>query len=348
MRNRILAVLAALLVSGPAAAETCRDLPRGSAVALGWDPTRLQAARDVAKAGGSDAFMVITDGRVVLADGAISTPMTVASIRKSLISALYGRLIDAGKIRLDDRVGALGVSDDAVLTDAERGATVRDLLTATSGVFVPTAAETEVMKAKRPKRGSHPTGTFWYYNNWDFNVLGDIYQRASTRSVFTAFDEEIAKPLCMQDWDVYRDGVYDYDPAAPRFPAYRTALSARDLARFGLLYLNGGAWNGKQIVPKAWVAESTRGMWKTDFAGDLNERYGFLWWVTKDNPAHPALVGSFTAAGFYGQKMTILPAINTVILTRSFTPRPGGRPQWADDPKWHDLVVKTLEARRKP
>lgn len=69
----------------------------------------------------------------------------------------------------------LGIDDNEPrLTDEEKRATVHDLLKARSGVYHPALYETARMKEKRPPRHSHASGTFWYYNNWDFNVLGTI------------------------------------------------------------------------------------------------------------------------------------------------------------------------------
>lgn len=61
----------------------------------------------------------------------------------------------------------------------------------------------------------------------------------------------------MQDCDLDRDGLYIFDLTAPRYPSYGFKLSARDLARFGQLYLDRGRWQGRQIVPGDWIAEST-------------------------------------------------------------------------------------------
>ena len=96
------------------------------------------------------------------------------------------------------------------------------------------------MKAHRPKRGSHPPGTFWLYNNWDINALGTIYEQATKWSVFTGFDRLIALPLQMEDFDVAHDTRYFRDPSSLH-PADMFRMSSRDMARFGLLYLRHGS-----------------------------------------------------------------------------------------------------------
>ena len=76
-----------------------------------------------------------------------------------------------------------------------------DLLEARSGVYHPALYETPAMAKQRPARGSHEPGTFWYYNNWDFNALGTIYEHATGSGIYDALDRLIARPIGMQDYD---------------------------------------------------------------------------------------------------------------------------------------------------
>jgi len=117
------------------------------------------------------------DGAVVAHWGDIETRYMCHSIRKSFLSALYGVHVAKGNIDLDETMGELGIDDKPPLTQLEKQASVRDLLKARSGVYHPAAYETEAMKKARPKRGSHVPGTFYYYNNWDFNTLGAIFEK---------------------------------------------------------------------------------------------------------------------------------------------------------------------------
>ena len=99
------------------------------------------------------------------------------------------------------RVGELGVDDnEPALTASEKRATVADLLKSRSGVYHPALYETPAMAAARPARGSHAPGSFWYYNNWDFNAAGEIYRRCTGRGIHEAFLEDIARPLGMLDY----------------------------------------------------------------------------------------------------------------------------------------------------
>src|SRR6185312_8379804 len=175
-------------------------------------------------------------------------------------------------------------------------ATVRQLMQARSGVYIPSSAETPDMKAARPPRGSHPPGTFWYYNNWDFNVLGEIYQRLTGHSVFQAFEHQLARPLGFEDFDSLRDARFAYDPTAPRFPDYNLYLSARDMAKFGQLYLQDGRWRGREIVPATWVAQTTKPVSPTPYPG-VESGYAWLWWANMDPATSGLPPGSYAATG---------------------------------------------------
>jgi hypothetical protein len=95
---------------------------------------------------------------------------------------------------------------------------------------------------RRPDRDSHPHGTFWYYNNWDFNALGTIYKQLVGGSVFDSVESRLAQPIGMEDFRS-RDGENQLIRAS-QHPAYMMNMTARDLARFGWLYLNKGNWAG--------------------------------------------------------------------------------------------------------
>jgi CubicO group peptidase (beta-lactamase class C family) len=177
----------------------------------------------------------------------------------------------AGKINLSATMEKLGIDDKKPsLTETEKQATVQELLEARSGIYHPTVYETKGMEETKPRRASHAPGTFWYYNNWDFNALGYIYEQATGVKIFDAFYEEIAQPIGMQDFRP-KDGHYIAGDDT-RFPAYVFNMSARDFARFALLFLHGGKWNDVQVVPEDWVKESTRPYSDTESGG-----YGYLW-----------------------------------------------------------------------
>lgn len=250
-------------------------------------------------------------------------------------------------INLDSTLGELGIDDNPpALTEVEKGATVRQLLAARSGVYHRTLYETPAMAKARPPRYSHAPGTFWYYNNWDFNALGTIYQRATGTDIFEAFNHKIARPTGMQDYRP-RDGSYVRGDASIH-PAYPIRMSARDLARFALLYLHKGNWAGRQIVPRQWVQESTQAYSRSPFG----QGYGYLWWTDfLDGTIAPTLTlpeGSFMALGAGGQYALVLPALDLVIVHRVDRDTGIPEPSMRDVGRLFWLVLKAEGYNRGP
>ncbi|WP_175796564.1 serine hydrolase domain-containing protein [Burkholderia anthina] len=281
----------------------------------GFSQDGIDRAIAYARQQGSTSGMIVHDGTVIGQWGDVTRKTNLHSARKSFLSALVGIAVARGQMHLDDTLAQLGIDDTApALSPAEKQATVRMLLEARSGVYHPATYETMQMKALRPPRGSHAPGTFWYYNNWDFNTVGAIYERSTGTRIFDALQTELAVPLGMQDYTP-SDGHYVPGGSATRYPAYPFAMSARDLARFGLLYLHDGRWRGRQIVPAGWVAESTRPYSDTRTGG-----YGYLWW-TSDSASgergRDALLSrrAFWADGHLGQYAVVVPSLDLVIVS---------------------------------
>jgi len=179
------------------------DLVYVSPEAVGFSSEKLEAAGRFAEQIGSSAVMALYDGRVFFDWGKTTAKYSVHSIRKPFLGAIFGIHVAHGDIDLDASLEDLAIDDiPPALTAEEKQATVRDLLKSRSGVYHPAAAEAPIMEETRPGRGSHPPGTFFYYNNWDFNVLGTIFEQETGRDIFEAFRDEIAGPIGMQDFSV--------------------------------------------------------------------------------------------------------------------------------------------------
>jgi CubicO group peptidase (beta-lactamase class C family) len=180
------------------------------------------------------------------------------------------------------------------------------------------------MKAEKPKRGSHPPRSFWSYNNWDFNALGTIYESATHDSIYHSFDVRIAKPIGMEDYR-YADQEYVTGPDSIH-RAYAFRMTARDMARFGLLYLRDGKWRGHQLIPATWVRESTTAYSVADGnARDGYSGYGYLWWVAVNGNHYPKVDvpdGSFSAWGSGGHFIAVIPARQLVVVHRVNTDDP--------------------------
>jgi CubicO group peptidase (beta-lactamase class C family) len=303
----------------------------------GWSEAGLAEARQQADQMHATGVMIVHHGAVVGEWGDTQKRTELASVRKSLLSALIGIAAAGGRMSLDKTMAQLGIDDNAPsLTEIEKTATVRMLLQARSGIYHPALYETAAMARARPPRGSHAPGTFWYYNNWDFNALGTIYEHATGSGIYDALDRQIARPIGMQD---YRpsDGQYVTGPDSIH-RAYPIRMSARDLARFCLLYLHTGAWGGKQIVPAAWVAESTRPY--SDSNG-FPRGYGYLWWTAPGTP-HPGLFGEgwYSALGAGGQYGFVKPALDLVVVLRVDRDLRLPEPKFSDFVEFVQLVAK--------
>jgi CubicO group peptidase (beta-lactamase class C family) len=303
----------------------------------GWSSDKLGEAEAWSRQIGSTAVMIVQHGMVVAEWGDTATRAPLASVRKSLLSGLIGIAVAGHQINLDATLGSLGIDDNAPsLNEEEKTATVRDLLEARSGVYHPACYETTRMAELRPERFSYKPGTFWYYNNWDFNALGAIYEHAVRSSIYDAFQHEIAEPIGMEDYRA-SDGEY-VRCAASVYPAYTFTMSARDLARFALLYLDGGKWRDRQIVPEQWVKDSTRAYSQSDFGPG----YGYLWW-TGFGRLPP---GTFFAAGAGGQFAFVIPTSDLVLVHRApHLVASNGTPRLSEIGRLLSLVLNAANAR---
>ena len=145
---------------------------------VGWSSQELEAVIELTENSGYAAVIAAYDGKVFFRWGDTAKNYKIHSIRKPLESALYGIHVEKGEISLDETLEQLGIDDvTPSLTGAEKQATVREIKQARSGVYHEAAAEIPEMSETRPERGSHPHGTFFYYNNWDFNVAAFIFNQ---------------------------------------------------------------------------------------------------------------------------------------------------------------------------
>jgi CubicO group peptidase (beta-lactamase class C family) len=275
----------------------------------GFSSEKLAEAKALFDTLDAAAFLVIYNGRVLASWGDVNRRYMCHSVRKSFLSALYGIRVDDGTVDLNKTLAELNIDDKDKLTETEKEATIRDLLKARSGVYHPAAYETEGMKAARPKRGSHKRDTFWYYNNWDFNTLCTIFKQETGDDFFADFKKRIADPIKMEDFRLM-NCYYHLEPENSVHPAYPFRMSARDAARFGLLFLREGQWNGKQIISKKWIKESTSIHSHTDNRGG---GYGYLWWILGGEFKE---LGMYSALGVGSQMIAVIPEANIVIVQR--------------------------------
>lgn len=298
----------------------------------GFDADKLEAARATWESLPSSAFLVIADGAVVAAWGDTDRRFMCHSVRKSLLSALFGIYWDRGEMDLNQTLFDLGIDDTPdPLLEVERQARILDLLKARSGIFHPAAYAGRTDSAPRGSKGA---GRYFAYNNWDFNTLATILIEETGDDVFEAFDEYFGGPLQMEDWRV-SDGYYHYERDKSRFPAYPFRLSARDAARFGLLFTREGLWGDKRILSKHWVRRSSA-LYSID---DDVRGYGFMWWIYREPRFERH--GMYAALGVGNQMIAALPESDLVIVNRANTYEGERTP----DDALRDLIEEVLNAR---
>jgi CubicO group peptidase (beta-lactamase class C family) len=287
----------------------------------------------------SSAVMIIQNGQVVDEWGDFDRKISSYSVRKSLISALYGIYSAEGIIDINQTLEQMGLDDSPdPLTKDEKQARVVDLLRSRSGVYHPVDFETDYQKKTRPARGSHPPRTFWFYNNWDFNVLGTIFEKKTGMKIGEAFYKRIAEPIGMQDFQP--NDVYYLAGTLSVHPAYHFEITARDLARFGLLYLHQGRWNRKQLVPAAWVEKSSHAFEMVKFHEVDAGGYEYLWWVEYGGVHFPevSLRGVYSARGAGGHYLVVIPSLDLVIVNRVDNDPPTKDPQTVLESAFHPNV----------
>jgi CubicO group peptidase (beta-lactamase class C family) len=291
----------------------------------GYSRAGLDSVRALLASGPSTGFMAVVGGRVLMEYGDLDTLSYLASVRKSILAMLYGNYVASGKVQLDKSLAQLGIDDVGGLLPSEKEATIRDLLTARSGVYHEASNAGDDL-ASAPPRGSQKHGTYQLYSNWDFNAAGTAFELQTGRNIYDAVDTDLAKPIGMQDWrrDIQRKSG---DTTKSRHLAYHMVLSTRDMARIGLLMLRNGNWAGTQVVPQDWVKEIIRPVTPVNEMNPPQRRngpfgYGYLWWIWDGQANAGAYAGAYTGLGAIGQHITVLPALDLVVAHKTV---PGGR-----------------------
>jgi CubicO group peptidase (beta-lactamase class C family) len=319
--------------------------PVNNTAEYGYSLNKLEAAKKYSADINTAAVVIVVNGKLLYEWGEVDKKYKTHSLRKSLLSAMYGNYVKDGTIDLDVTMADLGINDEPPLSEEELKATVRDCIKARSGIYHPALYESAGMKALKPDRFTEKAGAHWYYNNWDFNVAGTIFKNATGKDIYEAIESEIAKPIQMESFTA-KDGEYVTGEESIH-PAYPFRITAHDLARFGLLMLNNGDWNGKQVVPADWVEESTR--YHSDATLYSSDGYGYMWWVSRDYNKFPHLPnvtlpeGTYSARGAGGHYVLIIPDYEMVIVHRVDTDVSGNRAASGDVGK---LISMILEAKQ--
>ena len=255
------------------------------------------------------------------------TRSPVYSVTKSVLSILVGIAIDKGSLRLDEKVSErLPEASEANVGPLVREITVRDLLTMTAG-FAPSADDADSKIGDpasrtwrrlldRPMRD--PPGSRFAYDTADQNLLSIVLSRAIKQDAKRFARRNLFEPLHVENYD------WTVDAEGHLIGATSLLLTARDMAKIGVLYLRHGRWGDRQIVSKAFVLDSTA---KHSEGGPPSDAaYGYLWWIGKTRTGEDA----FFAAGQNDQLVYVAPKLDLVVALAAES-IPGGSVSLAND-----------------
>jgi len=227
---------------------------------LGWNTAKLEDAITYVGNNKSTAFIILYRGRIVTErywdEWGPHSNGSIASAAKSVTSILCGLAVQEGKLDISKTVTSYlppGWSGTDVPAEKEALITVRHLLTMTSGLMTSDLGNSLFWKAD--------AGTIWYYNTPAYKVLADVIGITTGMTLKDFSQQHLQSVIGMQDskWVWVTKSFIS---------------SARDMARFGLMVLGGGTWDGKTVLPEAgYLAQSL------DPSQQLNPSYGYLWWL---------------------------------------------------------------------
>jgi CubicO group peptidase (beta-lactamase class C family) len=260
------------------------------------------------------ALLVVRNGCIVLEhyhqNRTAATQNHIRSITKSIVSALVGIAIDRGIIegvhtRVSDCLPEFEPRDG----DArKKQITIEHLLTMTAGFqWDETIQDKEWFSSATfaaaydalERSLAHEPGTTFNYDSPAADLLTVILTRAARQDAQAFADEYLFAPLGITHV------AWEQDPAGYYRGSAGISMRPRDLAKFGLLYLQHGTWDGKQVVSGEWIAQSTT----TRVIVNEYLNYGRLWWVKQTEAMH-----RFSGLGYGGQHLIIAPQQQLVVV----------------------------------
>jgi CubicO group peptidase (beta-lactamase class C family) len=316
---------------------------------LGWNVSVIPTLDDYVVSSNTRALLILKDGKIAYekynGNALVGTaPFTQnsywywASAGKTLTSFLVGHLEGQGMLDLDDPSNQyLGEGWSHLTTQQEQAITVRHHLTMTTGLdyTVPDADCTD------PECLTYlnAPGTAWYYHNAPYTRLDGVIEGASGQDFDTYFEENLQDKIGMDGFWTYNDFNHVY---------YSTP---RSMARFGLLIMAEGKWEGKEILDNRTYFNDMINTSQT-----LNQSYGYLWWLNGKgsfiSPGFSSNIPSditpnapddmFAAMGKNGQVINIVPSYGLVVVRMGNDPDTGLVPFTFQDDMW-EIIMDLVE-----
>ncbi len=311
LRAAYCALLGFLLQAAPLPAA--QPLPRSTPEAQGLSSQAVCDFLDaVDKIDTLHSFMLVRHGHVV-AEGwwkpeAPDKPHILWSLSKSFDSTAVGLAVAEGRFTLEDPVLKF-FPEDAPSEPSEnlRAMKVRDLLTMSCGHDKEPKIENHAPRVRDflAHPVPHKPGTHFQYNTYGSYVLSAIVTKVTGQTVLDFLKPRLFEPLGIEN------ARWDASPEGPSLGGYGLYLCTEDIAKFGQLYLQKGAWGGKRLLPESWVLEATRKHVSNDQGShsrigvDWTQGYGFQFWRCTNN--------AFRGDGRAGQLCVVLPEKDAVL-----------------------------------
>lgn len=253
------------------------------------------------------SLVVARDGRLAFEryyGGATADQVfDVYSVTKSVVSALVGIAISEGRLEsVDQRLVEVFPDYSSAADSGLRQVTLADLLTMRAGFSgEPIGSSSNWIRTLMTRPLEHEPGQVFVYDGGSSHLLSAVLTKVTGEKASVLASERIFRPLGIGDGWRWPD-----DGQGVSVGGDGLGMRARDLAKLGQLYLQEGRWNGKQVVPEAWVRRSTR---MHTAVGVPGQGYGYQWWV-QNGPRGKA----YAALGYGGQAIVVLPALDLVIV----------------------------------
>jgi CubicO group peptidase (beta-lactamase class C family) len=294
------------------------------------DSHKLEEALELAKGfcggDGVRGTVIVRNGYMIWAGDEADREHDIRSCTKSITSTVFGVMNDEGLCSLITKAAEY---HKELLGDYS-GITLKHFATMTSGYNsvggkygVDNCTDGSLTPWVPREPVFSPPGTYFHYHDNAMREFGFILQKILNRPMAEYFKEKIADPIGMRRW--YWTDYLGNDTGNDSASSFYT--SAKEYAKLGLLYLNNGSWEGKQLLSKSWISEATRshtinipdynGYFFRGISGGGS--YGYNWWTNEESsfsekPISNLPTGSYHASGFNNNHMWIIPKWNMVVV----------------------------------
>jgi CubicO group peptidase (beta-lactamase class C family) len=312
-------VMGTLAVRCPAAEFPGEKWQRATPAEAGLDEAKLNTARDYALSGGGSGY-IVRGGKLVLAWGDEAQRYDLKSTTKSFGAAALGLAIKDGKLKLSDKARdhhpTFGTPPDSnAATGWLDDITILHLASQTAGFDKPGGYVPLLFKP----------GTEWAYSDSGPNWLAECITLAYRRDLNDLMFERLFTPIGIQPADlVWRKNAYRpelIDGIKRREFGAGISANVDAMARFGLLWLRGGEWNGQQILPRDFIDRArtiTPGVpglkvHVPEHYSQASNHYGLLWWTNADGTIKELPRDTYWTWGLYDSLIVVMPSLDIVV-----------------------------------